>query len=344
VNDFTLGTGATIGRYFAVVSVLPSVLLAGWLYLLVLTGALTGTPELLRATSHLSQFRPAEAAVVAAVALLLAVALHPLQFTLVQLLEGYWGSSRMMRQLRARRTAAQIRRWAAASDGLRKAQTSLRPLRQPEDTVRDTLRSVTGASPQAGKAALQAIIDEEAWQPEYDFDPPEIAHFMPTRLGNTLRRHEVLAGGSYRLPVLRFSTHIGLVANPEHTAYVNDQRTQLDLAVRMCISSLFATVATFAIMWQHGLWLLLALVPYGLAWASYRGALTTARGYGAALAGWVDLNRFALYDALHLPQPDTTDMERSQNDAVVDMILGSDTYAARYEHSAALAPNNASTQ
>ena len=47
--------------------------------------------------------------------------------------------------------------------------------------------------------------------------PNEPIHVMPTALGNTLRRHEMLAGAAVGLPVLSWATHIGLVPLIPHT-------------------------------------------------------------------------------------------------------------------------------
>ena len=38
-SDPTLGTGSVVGRYFGIVSTIPSVLFAGWIYVLLAAGA-----------------------------------------------------------------------------------------------------------------------------------------------------------------------------------------------------------------------------------------------------------------------------------------------------------------
>lgn len=330
-GDATLGTSSTIGRYFGIVSAVPSVLLVGWLYLLLSTGPFTTQPSLSAVGRHLSDFHPLQTAALVAGALVFAVVLHPLQFTLVQLLEGYWGYSTVMRSLRARRTATHVQRWAKSEAGRSAAARELRAYDLSGGDVRDVLSyPVVREKPGDVERALQLLVDAEAWGTLHDSYPRDTAHFMPTRLGNMLRRHELLAGASYNLPILRFATHIGMVAAPTHTTYVNDQRTQLDLAVRICANSVLATGVTLALMWPHGLWLLLALIPYLIAWLSYRGALTSASGYGVSLSAWVDLNRFALYEALHLPPVLNTAMERRQNEALIDMLNGAAFYEARY--------------
>jgi hypothetical protein len=121
-----------------------------------------------------------------------------------------------------------------------------------------------------------------------------------------------------------------MVADPAHTAYVQDQRSQLDLAVRMTAMGLMASVITVALLWMHGAWLLLALVPYTAARVSYRGALASANSYGLALIAWVNLNRFRLYDALKLPEVGNAAAERAQNKMLDNLILGHTAYDAQY--------------
>jgi hypothetical protein len=85
----TIGAApARIGRYFNVVSLIPSTLFASYLYLLVRSGAWSGPVSLSAAASHLDF---SEVATLGLISLLVALALHPLQFAIIQLFEGYWG-------------------------------------------------------------------------------------------------------------------------------------------------------------------------------------------------------------------------------------------------------------
>lgn len=174
-------------------------------------------------------------------------------------------------------------------------------------------------------AGLRAQADLDAWVArEYEY-PSELAEVLPTRLGNRLRRYERVAGQAVHLPVLSWATHIAMVAKREHTEYVNDQRTQLDLAVRMSVLMGVASVLTFGLLWRGGLLVLSCLVPYAAAYASYRGSVAAADSYGRALQSWVDLNRIRLYDELGLPRPASTEAEREQNDKLNELVLGEDS-------------------
>ena len=44
----------------------------------------------------------------------------------------------------------------------------------------------------------------------------------------------------------------------------------------MTATSIVATFMAIAFLWHHGPWLLIALVPYGIAYLSYRGAVVVA--------------------------------------------------------------------
>jgi len=279
------GVSSVVGRYFAVVSFMPSLLLVSWLLLLTGTGAWTGPPDWSRSVRSLTNVTVSGVVVFVLVALAVAALLHPLQFALVQVLEGYWGTSTFAMRLRAVRTEAHDRR-------------------------RDRLMELAMAA--AGRDRTIARVAHAEAERELSY-LPDSENMMPTRLGNVLRRHEYDAGQEYALPVLTFAGQLAHVAPPEQVRYVNDQRTALDLAVKCCLIGLLGTVAAVVLLWQHGLWMIVALVPYLVAYGSYRGAVVVAHGYGRALQDLVVLNRFALYERLRLPMPVDTAHERTTN-------------------------------
>jgi hypothetical protein len=282
------GVSSVIGRYFAVVSFMPSLLLVSWLLLLTGTGAWTGPPDWSRSVRSLTDLTVSGVVVFLLVALAVAALLHPLQFAVVQVLEGYWGTSTFAMRLRALRTEAYVRRRAR----LKKLATD----------------AFDGETVVARVAFAEA--DHEV-----------------------LRRHEYDAGHEYALPVLTFAGQLAHVAPPEQVRYVNDQRTALDLAVKCCLVGLLGTLATVVFLWQHGLWLIVAVVPYSVAYGSYRGAVVVAHGYGQALEDLVALNRFALYERLHLPMPPTTDAERENNTTLLALTADHNPEKSlTYEH------------
>jgi hypothetical protein len=163
--------------------------------------------------------------------------------------------------------------------------------------------------------------------------PDELDDILPTRLGNLLHKYESRAGQSYGINILGRATHLMLTAPPNHVEYINDQRSALDLAARLCASGIIATVATVTLMWPWDVWLFLALVPYTIAYVSYRGSLVAARHYGSALAALVDLNRFRMYEAMHLHLPTDTAGERALNSSITALDEGDEGENVAYDHS-----------
>jgi hypothetical protein len=329
VADATLGTNKSIGRYFGLVSTIPSLVLTAWVYLLLATGALQGTPHLATLEKNLTLDQPGQLLAVFATALAVALVLHPLQFTIVQALEGYWGPTRIGQAARASRTTAHLRRLNKAR-AVREESAKVRHSWKREGV--DVDAHLSGAATPFQESLVRALVKMTAAGELVGQYPVESTHVMPTRLGNILRLHEMRAGASVGLPILTYATHIGMVAAPSHNEYVRDQRSQVDLAARMCAMGILATGVTCLVMWPYGPWLLTALIPYTAAWLSYRGAISTAGSYGQALSAWVDLNRFTLYDALRLPPPPDTSAERVQNAMLEGMMAGHPDYCSKYQH------------
>lgn len=330
-TDPTLGTTGSVGKYFGLVSTLPSVVLATWVYLLLASGAWAATPSLGTLTTN----NPFDhgGAILATVAFALAVAVvsHPMQFVLVQLLEGYWGSSALGRRAYTAMVTRQVAVRAQADEftetSHRVHEQLEREAAESEVEVSDTDEYLAGAAfrdhPHLGRLAIERQALAASAQSILARFPEQRTAILPTRLGNMLRRHEMLAGAAVKLPVLDWATHLGMVTPTDQAAYINDQRTQLDLAVRTTAMGAVAAIFTFALLWDEKGWVLLTLVPYFVMWLGYRGAVTSADGYGRALRAWVDLNRFRLYEALGLPRVANTSAERLQNVELDDLMRGS---------------------
>lgn len=279
-----------VGRYFTVVSFVPSLLLIAFLVVLIRSGAWSHAPDFGVGIRALTELGLGGTFALILGALALGAVLHPLQVPLVQLLEGYWGTGPVWSALRDNRTRVQIQR-------------------------RDKM---------AGADRLDSLY------PELDED------FMPTRLGNVLRAAEKTAGGTIGLDIITFAPHLMMVAPRAQVDYVNDQRTSLDLAIRTCLICLLGFLAALFYLWPHRLWLLVALIPLGLSWLCYRGAVVTAEEYGAALRMLLDLNRFALYERMGLPFPVTTDTEREIAKVMKGLSIDRDEDAfVRYRQSPA---------
>jgi hypothetical protein len=161
--------------------------------------------------------------------------------------------------------------------------------------------------------------------------PHRFEDVMPTRLGNVLRRHETLAGHMYGLDSIATVPRIMQVAAPRDVEYVQNQRMQMELAVRTYVLGLLAALVTTALMWTEGWCLLIGLVPYAVAFAAYRGAVVLANEYGTALAVLIELNRFVLYERLRLPQPTNLAVERRSTTQLIELLrLDSGDVVNRY--------------
>ena len=294
--DLTAGTRQTIGRYFSVVSMVPSLLFVVYVFLLIRSGAREHAPDWGVAVDSLAHIGVGGAVVLIVLGTALGIAVHPLQFSLVQFLEGYWGANVVGRMARA--------------VGIMHHRRRVRSLANKEEEKEDDEAS--------------RLLDL------YPIDPDDV---MPTRLGNVLRRYEMLTGRQYELNVLTVLPHVALAAQPEDVRYLDDQRTQLDLAVRMCFTAILASIISVPLLWRDGAWLAVAAIPAGLAYIAYRGAVVSAREYGVAMTTLIDMNRFAFYERLHLPRPDDITEERKMNKRLMQLLEANSKHVViRYKH------------
>jgi hypothetical protein len=319
VNGFSAaisGVGSAIGRYFSIVSFIPSLFLLGFTFALIESGAWSGTgePDWARAGNAFTHL--GNIALLILISIAFGVAVHPVQFALVQLFEGYWGTGRLAQRARA----ARVRHHLGRSRGV-----------QFGDNQRAVLALEDEKNPPQPSSRVELLSIVEESQRAIEGYPINDDDVMPTRLGNVLRRYERLAGSQYGLDAVAIIRHVALVAPARRADYVNDQRQLLDLSVRMTATSIFAALIAIAFLWHHGPWLLVALIPYGIAYISYRGAVVVAHEYGSAVSTMIDLDRFALYDSLRLPCPATTTAERRMNARLMKLISPDPDIVLRYQ-------------
>jgi hypothetical protein len=150
---------------------------------------------------------------------------------------------------------------------------------------------------------------------------PPREYLMPTRLGNALRAAELRAGEPYGLDaVVAWPRLYPLLSDPVR-ALVDGQRDALDVNARFCAVFAAAAVIAAVLLAAHGWWLLVAAGCLVLAWLAYRSAVAAAIAYGEAIRAAVDLHRFTLLEALHLPLPATLEEERSVNGELSRFLL-----------------------
>jgi hypothetical protein len=350
------GVGSAVGRYFSVVSFIPSLFLTGFIFALIESGAWSDSGSLNWARAGSAFTDIGKLALLILISIALGIAVHPIQFALVQFFEGYWGTARWAQRARKVRILYHLEKYKSFSTDL--AHEANLALRQADDAAAQAAKAAREAtSPEERRKAREAAerAERARLQPELRVSYvsladesrrlargyPDVRHvgqhieydnIMPTRLGNVLRRYERQAGSQYGLDAVSVIQQISFVAPAERLAYVGDQRQLLDLSVRMSATSIVATLVAITALWRHGPWLLLALVPYGVAYLSYRGAVVVAHEYGAAVAAMIDLDRFALYDALRLPRPKDTAAERQMNAKLGKLLSHNREIVLLYKH------------
>ena len=309
LTEIALSGARQIGRSFAIVSALPGAVFVA--YVFALLSAISGPgqrPHSSALASAVNDLSLLDVGLLSLAALAVGIVLQPLQFSSVQLLEGYWGGNTLGEAVMVMRISQYRKVWSELTR------------RRNDAAVRLKTAGVEQRGPMSSTedlAALVALQESDRLRRAYPDAPNRI---MPTRLGNVLRRHEDLAGSQYGLSAPLVAPHLGLISKKEHLDYLDDRRNELDAAVRLFLVWALCSAATVAVLWPAGLWLLVALVPYGLAWLSYRGAVASAQHYGQALATLLDLNRFQLYEQLGLERPAGTKEERDLNATLMDLL------------------------
>ena len=310
----------------------PSLLFVLYVYGLFAANAWPGPFQPAKALHAAENLGIAKIVALLVAALLLGLVLHPFQFSMTQLLEGYWGGSyiglglarrRIMhyrRAARALKIAAELAeyKWAHAVECARTTQDQLK--RERPQQRRDM--NAVYLNRQDGDPMLADYLRAQALRAALRQYPDIWRRMMPTRLGNVLRRYEDKTGKQYGLDLVRIAPHLNLVALPEHREYVDDCRQGLDLGVRLCVLFALATALSVVLLVRDGGWLLLALAPYCVSYLAYRGAVSSAHAYGTALSTLVDLDRFALYEQLHVPPPSSTEVERVRNAELSKVLSG----------------------
>jgi len=322
VTDISAGAAQAIGRYFSVISVVPSSLYVTFVYLLIASGSWAHPPDWRQAFIALEHPGVSGLAFLAFLSIGLGIIIHPIQFAIVQFLEGYWGASQAALAIRTQR----ILYYQKLCERLERAQNS----------ASEVLNSWKDAGVKAtahSRAPFNSQYSEAKRVRDTAF-PPLLDQIMPTRLGNILRRAEIQAGSQYGMNALQSVPHLLMIAPEKHASYVNDQRTLLDLAVRMTFLSAVATGTAVLFLWPYGPWVLVTLFPYAITYLSYRGAVVAARHYGSALSLLINLDRFRLYEELHLQLPATTEDERDLNERMARLFAYDIDEDVRYEHPA----------
>lgn len=231
------------------------------------------------------------------------------EFEMIKVLEGYWSDRWFSRALRRRRVArlaekgvelnelvkqlehrakkASLARLSGGDKALkRRLRARVRATRREERLETDAEADFLLASwrTAAEPAAIRRLEAVERAVRNY----PAPHRTMPTRLGNTLRASEdrmnLDDGGDLEGFILRNYDVL-----PERlTTQVSDFRTRLNMYCTLVLAWVLLALVAIPSTWHFsGLWHITTcasvLLCLGLARTSYAAAISSARGYGAAL-------------------------------------------------------------
>lgn len=269
-------------RFYSV-AYLPTAVAAVFVLLLVWAGAPGGALAPRRAWHTATGVGAGEALWIALGAAVVATVFQPFQAAMVRLLEGGWpealGAGAGRRWQRRRRARLQAR---AAPHG-------------PPGEV-----PPAAAVQRAGAAA--ALLRRRYPLPDH--------LVRPTALGNALAALRDTAGRDRGWDIAVAWPWLYPVLGERARAVVDDCRDSLDGAARWCVTSGVTALVAAALLLRSGWWLALALVPAAVAVLAYHGAVRAAVAYGDAVRAALDLHRFDLLTALHLPLPADVAEER----------------------------------
>lgn len=285
MTSLTAPVSSLFQARFLLVSYLPT--LAGLLFVgvLILAGAPGADLSLPRAWTRIEALTGAAVAALFLVTVLTAVLLAPFQLLMVRALEG--GLPPRVASMGVR---VQTRRWQRFHRRLQQVQAV------PDPSTAQVQRA----------GALDHALHLRF--------PADSSIVRPTALGNVLLAAELRAGAAYGLDAVVVWPRLYPLLDPATRAVVDDRRNLMDGSARTCVTFAGVTVASAVLLWQSGPWIAVTIVPLALILASYAATVQAAISYGQSVEVAVELHRFDLYAALHLPVPANTADEVVQNE------------------------------
>jgi hypothetical protein len=288
--------GAGFGGRFYLVSYLPTYAAAVFLLVLVWAGApgWTGRPghriRFTAAWATASGLSLGEVVLIALAVALLAVILQPLQCALMNTAQGSWPH------------------WAGTRWALRRQQHR-----------RDRLAQAAWP-PQGPEPADAAVQRAGAAGHQLRRRFPRQDHLLqPTALGNVLAAMQDSAGRAYGLDAATAWPRLYPVLGEQARALVDDRRDTLDGAVRMTATMAVTALTSLILLSCSGWWILLALIPAGIAVLAYNAAVQAALAYAETVHVAFDLHRADLLTALRMELPARQDTEHTLNEQWCDL-------------------------
>jgi hypothetical protein len=99
------------------------------------------------------------------------------------------------------------------------------------------------------------------------------------------------AGRAYGLDAVIAWPRLYPVLGEQTRSLVDDRRDTLDAAVRMAATMAVTAIASLALLSFSGVWVLLALIPAGIAVLAYNAAVQAALAYAETVHVAFDLHR-----------------------------------------------------
>ena len=308
-----VGTLFARARHFLLVAFLPTLALV----LVVLVSAFStrwftseaSLPELTRHTDDASV--PAVGFLMVLVGAI-GFTIRPLTHHLTQLLEGYWGARALSSRLMAWRIQGHLDQYIHLTRLVRGY-----PRLNEDAAVKERLHDPILTREKLGPH-LRGLGAYSGRAARYPDDPRRI---LPTRLGNALRGAEDRAGRPYNLDAISVTPRLIACGSRQTQEHIDSARTQLDASVTLTYVWLLASFVLLVAFRNSGIWLVWPLVAFVLAYLSYLGAVGAAQEYGVSLELAMDVDRFAMYERLRYPIPNTMDEERDFNRRVTKLVL-----------------------
>lgn len=233
------------------------------------------------------------AIVISAISVAVAVSLQPLQFRLVQLMEGYWPA------------------WFPAF--LFRVGIWFQMRRQQR--ILDRM-----SAPQHSSPAAQMAADERAQTAGFQLRqrfPGREDRLLPTALGNALRASEDSVGQRYGLESVVIWPRLFHLLPDKVRSGMDDEVTQLDVSARLSVTWTFAGIISALVLMRspaalvvNPLWLAVVISLFVLARLSYQSAVESAIAQGVDLEVAIDLYRARVIDAMRLLPTTSLEEER----------------------------------
>jgi hypothetical protein len=310
-----IGFSREIGNRFTLVTVVPLAAFALFVLALLWSGAPGAPPDPDKILDQARDLDLFEAGALILGLILFGLITEPLQVPLVRAFEGYWGSSRLARPLAG---------WAS------KRQTAAYKKLDTARRIKDNSREAEAAISREAEAAM--VSADQQFKARFPEDEDEV---LPTSLGNVLRATETRAGQTYGLQAIVIWPRLYPLLSDPVRALVEDRLNQLDLSVRFSAIFVLSAAVALGLLLSHGWWLAVPVACMALAYFSYRAAIAAATSYGEAVRAAIDLHRFDLLRALHLPLPADLAAERQLNGQLCALLLKGTSANLKFAHEAA---------